>query len=90
MKSKFLDDFYVNSFNVKKKDKFGRTSKRGATDKFGNSIRIGDLVHVTLKDGTILNECEVLKINNENILSIVTSDEVIREIHSSKVTLLTI
>lgn len=67
MKSKdkfFADEDYVIS-SSKKKDKFGKISQRGnLTDKLGNPIRIGDLTQVTLRDGSFLNECEVVDIQN--------------------------
>jgi hypothetical protein len=94
MKSKdrfFVDEDYGN-VHTKKKDKFGTPSRGGlVTDKFGNSIRLGDFVQATLKDGTILNECEVIEINSGSMLTLVLDDgESTKEIHSNKVILLSI
>jgi hypothetical protein len=94
MKSK--DRFFANedfgNVHTKKKDKFGNSSRGElVTDKFGNSIRLGDFVQTSLKDGTILNECEVVNISNGGILTIVLEDgDTVKEVHSSKVILLSI
>lgn len=93
MKSKdkfFVDEDY--NFHSKKKDKFGNSSRGGlVTDKFGNSIRLGDFVQTTLKDGTFCTECEVVKINNGSILDLMLDDEgTTVQVHSNRVILMSI
>ena len=64
MKSKdnfFAEEDYKDSAK-KKLNKFHNSSR--TTDRLGNPIRIGDLTQVTLKDGTFINECEVVEIQN--------------------------
>lgn len=64
-KDKFFVDEDYNTSSSKKKDKFGKVPQRGIlTDKLGNPIRLGDLTQVTLRDGSFLNECEVIDIHN--------------------------
>ena len=91
-KNRFFVDEDVRNMHAKKKDKFSKPSKEEfVLDKFGNSIRLGDYVQTTLKDGTILNECEVAEINSGNMLVLILEDkETTREVHSSKVVLLSI
>ena len=64
MKSKdnfFAEENYKDSAK-KKLNKFHNSSQ--TTDRLGNPIRIGDLTQLTLKDGSFLNECEVVDIQN--------------------------
>ena len=64
MKSKdkfFAEEDYRDSAK-KKLNKFHNSSQM--TDRLGNPIRIGDLTQLTLKDGTFLNECEVVDIQD--------------------------
>lgn len=93
MKSKdrfFADEDFAN-VHTKKKNKFGNSHRGLVTDKFGNSIRLGDFVQTTLKDGTILSECEVVEISNGNVLTLILEDgETTKEVPASKVILLSI
>ena len=94
MKSK--DRFFVNedfgNVHTKKKDKFGNSSRGElVADKFGNSIRLGDFVQTTLKDGTMCTECEVIEINNGGILDLALDEEgTTVQVHSNKVILMSI
>jgi hypothetical protein len=57
----FAEEDYKDSAK-KKPNKFHNSFQM--TDRLGNPIRLGDLTQVTLKDGTFLNECEVIDIQN--------------------------
>lgn len=91
MKSKHK--FFGDEDNVctKKKDKFGNSKKELMTDKYGNVIRIGDFVQASLKDGSILNDCEIIDITQGNILTLLLDDkETTKDICCSKVALISI
>ena len=64
MKSKdkfFAEEDYKDSAK-KKPNKFHNSFRM--TDRLGNPIRLGDLTQITLRDGTFLNECEVIDIQH--------------------------
>jgi hypothetical protein len=90
-KNKFFGDEDTN-FHAKKKDKFGNCSQKNTvTDKLGNPIRIGDFVQTVAKDGTFLEEGEVIDMANGNELTLLHEDgETIKIVHSNKVILLAI
>lgn len=103
MKSKdkfFAEEDYVDVSAKKKHNKFHSSSNQEIlTDKLGNPIRVGDLTQVTLKDGTFLNECEVLEIrggiltisHQENVsLGDAANYEVLYEVPANRVVVISI
>ena len=89
MKSKdnfFAEEDYKDSAK-KKLNKFHHSSQM--TDKLGNPIRIGDLTQVTLKDGTFLNECEVVDIQN-GIVTVVGEEFTEHEVPANSVVVISI
>lgn len=55
------------------------------TDKLGNPVNIGDLVHANIKETGALLECEVVEIHAGNTLTVIYDDAVTNEIDTYEV-----